>query len=110
MEAWRAEGKLGPYSDGLKGWTGWEEVRSRVYTVEQETDDVTEALSDVREMLQQTNPSGWQTEFASLVQDIVCQDAGWAWEGFWHMILHNIIQVPCQVQLRQLSAAVGRNN
>ena len=62
-----------------------------------QTDDVTEALSDVREMLQQNNPSDWQTEFAGLVQDIVRQDAGWAWEGFWHMILHNITQVPCQV-------------
>ncbi|KAI3625711.1 hypothetical protein CBS9595_001072 [Malassezia furfur] len=162
MEAWRADGKLGPYSDGLEGWTGWEEVRSRVYTVEQElnhnwcnsvnlismyeameheTDDVTEALSDVREMLQQNNPSDWQTEFAGLVQDIVRQDAGWAWEGFWHMILHNITQsiyrpsedfvyarirtlisrfshreeaawLPASVttELRQLSAAVGRNN
>ena len=47
-----------------------------------QTDDVTEALSDVREMLQQNNPSDWQGEFASLVQDIVRQDAGWAWEGF----------------------------
>ena len=77
----------------MKPWS----TRYGAGTLLRQTDDVTEALSDVREMLQQNNPSDWQGEFASLVQDIVRQDAGWAWEVFWHMILHNITQVPCQV-------------
>ena len=61
MEARRAAGKLGPYSEGREGWTGWEEVRSRVYTVEQE----------VRDFLTQPGqtifvPSNWYHEVENL--------------------------------------------
>lgn len=61
MEARRAAEKLGSYSEGREGWTGWEEVRSRVYTVEQE----------VRVLLTQPGqtifvPSNWYHEVENL--------------------------------------------
>ncbi|WFD21594.1 hypothetical protein MEQU1_000249 [Malassezia equina] len=83
MEQLYARGELGPFQEGKRGWPGWQSVRTRMYVVEQEMDDVTNALSDVRDMLQ--GKDGWESEFAALVQHVVQQDAGWAWEGFWRM-------------------------
>ena len=130
MERRRAAGTLGHYQDGYEGWPGWEDVRVRVYTVEQapgqtlfvpsnwyhevenltdcisvrcartlltqlnhnwcnavnllsmyvamedESDDVAAALSDVRELLQAQN--AWEYEFTRITQQVVEQDAGWA--------------------------------
>lgn len=60
-------------------------------------DDVTAALSDVRDMLH--GQSGWESEFTALVQQVVQQDAGWAWEGFWRMVHHNVKHPSCDVCL-----------
>lgn len=73
-----------------------------------QTDDVIAALDDVREMLLAANPHGWREEFARLVQDIVRQDAGWAWDGFWHMVLYNIEHQPCDVRLVALKQPIYR--
>lgn len=43
MEARRAAGRLGHYRDGRDGWPGWDDVRLRVYTVEQEVRPPTDA-------------------------------------------------------------------
>ena len=150
MERRRAAGTLGHYQDGYEGWPGWEDVRVRVYTVEQapgqtlfvpsnwyhevenltdcisvrcartlltqlnhnwwnavnllsmyvamedESDDVAAALSDVRELLQAQN--AWEYEFTRITQQVVEQDAGWAWAGFWRMVLHNLQRPPCDVR------------
>lgn len=150
MERRRAAGTLGHYQDGYEGWPGWEDVRLRVYTVEQapgqtlfvpsnwyhevenltdcisvrcartlltqlnhnwcnavnllsmyvamedESDDVAAALSDVRELLQAQN--AWEYEFTRITQQVVEQDAGWAWAGFWRMVLHNLQRPPCDVR------------
>ena len=150
MERRRAAGTLGHYQDGYEGWPGWEDVRVRVYTVEQapgqtlfvpsnwyhevenltdcisvrcartlltqlnhnwcnavnllsmyvamedESDDVAAALSDVRELLQAQN--AWEYEFTRITQQVVEQDAGGAWAGFWRMGLHNLQRPPCDVR------------
>lgn len=49
-------------------------------------------------MLRTSNPTDWEPEFVRLVQDIVQQDAGWAWDGFWHMVLHNVQHPSCAVR------------
>lgn len=40
---------------------------------------------------------GWESEFTALVQQVVQQDAGWAWDGFWRMVLHNLQHPSCDV-------------
>ncbi|WFC97977.1 palmitoyl-CoA hydrolase [Malassezia yamatoensis] len=109
MEDKYAADRLGPYRDGYDGWPGWQDVRARVYTLEQETDDAANALRDVRDMLYESNRDSWQMEFTQLVQDIVLKNAGWAWEGFWRMILHNLEQPPCKPSHRSPSTFVYGN-
>ncbi|WFD18291.1 hypothetical protein MCAP1_000490 [Malassezia caprae] len=120
MERRYAQGELGPFQDGKQGWPGWRLVRTRMYVVDQElnhnwcnsvnltsmytsmeeeTDDVAAALSDVRGMMQ--GQRGWEAEFAALVQQVVQQDAGWAWEGFWRMVHHNVTQPSCDAWYEQ---------
>lgn len=62
--------------------------------MEEETDDVTESLSDVRAML----PDQSQREFTAIVQHVVEQDAGWAWAGFWEMVHRNLVSPSCEVR------------
>lgn len=64
-------------------------------------DDVAAALDDVRDMLKsQSMDASWQAEFAAIVQDVVKEDAGWAWEGFWRMVEHNLEHPACDESCR----------
>ena len=83
-------------------WCNTYNLRSMYESMEDEIDDVTAALEDVRDMLQSQPPSerAWQAEFVAIVQDVVRQDAGWAWDGFWRMVHHNVVHPPCHANFR----------
>ncbi|WFD07764.1 hypothetical protein MVES1_003135 [Malassezia vespertilionis] len=87
-------------------WCNAVNLVSMYNAMEQETDNVAEALVDVRDMMQDANPSAWQQDFVQVVQDVVHQDAGWAWDAFWRMVLHNLQTPPCAPSLRPPAAFV----
>ncbi|KAK0541036.1 hypothetical protein OC835_000356 [Tilletia horrida] len=67
-------------------------------------EDVEASLEDVRSMLQERDIStslssspDWQREWVGIVQQVARQDAGWAWEGFWDMVEHNLRSPPTEV-------------
>ena len=60
-------------------------------------EDVAQALDDVRAML--AGQPAWQREFTHLVQQVVEQDAGWAWHGFWAMVVDALRRPPCDVRM-----------
>ena len=68
-----------------------------------QVDDVEHALEDVRDVLRSQHPNtdAWQLEFTAIVQDVVRQDAGWAWHGFWQMIEYNLAHPPCSAAYRE---------
>ena len=70
--------------------------------MEDETDDVVEALSDVRELLSENA----EREFCAIVQRVVKHNSGWAWGGFWDMIHKNLVDPPCDASLRPPDARV----
>jgi len=62
-----------------------------------EVADVEEALSDVREMMEESwkpegpeQSDGWQEEWVAVVQDVLKKNAGWGWFEFWSMVLHAV--------------------
>ena len=69
---------------------------------------VEESLCDVRDMLASAPPTAthgagndaWKREFYALVQDVAVQDAGWAWAGFWNMVLRNLEHPATSEELR----------
>lgn len=80
-----------------RNWCNSVNLPSLYQAITVELDHVEESLCDVKEILQQ-NPSGeggeeWKREFYELVQDVAVKDAGWAWKGFWEMVLRNL-QLP----------------
>ena len=77
-------------------WCNAVNLLSMYVAMEDESDDVAAALSDVRELLQAQN--AWEYEFTRITQQVVEQDAGWAWAGFWRMVLHNLQRPPCDVR------------
>ena len=83
-------------------WCNAYNLRSMYESMEHEVDDVTAALEDVRDMLQSqpANQCPWQAEFVAIVQDVVREDAGWAWDGFWRMVYHNVVHPPCDAMFR----------
>lgn len=81
----------------------------------EEVHDVEKALCDVRTMLQEqqktlaaapdqeppTAPAPpWQAEWTEVVQQVAAANAGWAWRGFWTMVLRNLECPPCPVRGR----------
>ena len=69
-------------------------------------EDVAAALDDVRDMLKsQSRDASWQAEFTAIVQDVVKEDAGWAWDGFWRMVEHNLMHPACRDECRASNTA-----
>lgn len=52
---------------------------------------VEESISDVKELLQQRKPDVWEEEWETAVQDLLRQDAGWGYVGYF--IIHNSLFV-----------------
>lgn len=73
-----------------RNWCNSVNLPSMYTAIVEELDHAEEALCDVRDMLSQQKGEEWKREFYGLVQDVAVQDAGWAWKGFWEMILHNL--------------------
>jgi len=73
-----------------------------------QVDDVEHALEDVRDVLRSQHPNtdAWQSEFTAIVQDVVRQDAGWSWHGFWQMIEYNLAHPPCSAAYRESDVLV----
>lgn len=79
----------------------------------EEVQNVEEALCDVRDMIQDQHiatvktaapeslQSTWQVEWTETVQRVASANAGWAWHGFWKMILRNLREPPCGVSARK---------
>ena len=86
-------------------WCNSVNLLSMYDAMEQETDDVAEALSDVRAMLQETDEA-WRTEFTRTVQFVVQQDSGWAWDGFWRMVQRNLVHASCTPDLHPPDAFI----
>ena len=81
-------------------WCNSCNIQSMYNSICEEVKKTEEAISDVQEMMQTSNPFEWQTEWTETVQNIVAANAGWAWKGFWSMILHNLENPPCEVSDR----------
>ncbi|ETS63599.1 hypothetical protein PaG_01898 [Moesziomyces aphidis] len=79
-----------------RNWCNAVNVPSLYRSIEAELEHVERSLCDVHEMLQSNNTQGeeWRKEFYTLVQDVAVQDAGWAWDGFWKMVLRNLRNPP----------------
>ncbi len=76
-----------------RNWCNSVNVPSLYQSIVEELEHVEESLCDVRDMLSDNHEGeedGWKREFYELVQDVAVKDAGWAWAGFWDMILHNL--------------------
>lgn len=67
----------------------------------QEIEQVEEALIDVKEMIKANNTttSDWMLEWTQTVQQILITNSGWGWEGFWEMIEYNLYHPACPVSV-----------
>lgn len=81
-------------------WCNSSNIRSMYKSMCEEVTKTEEAIWDVQKMMQESNPLNWQIEWTQTVQNIVAANAGWAWEGFWSMVLHNLEIPPCDVSDR----------
>uniref|UniRef100_V5EWL0 JmjC domain-containing protein n=1 Tax=Kalmanozyma brasiliensis (strain GHG001) TaxID=1365824 RepID=V5EWL0_KALBG len=91
-----------------RNWCNSVNLPSMYRAIVVELDHAEEALCDVRDMLQQSSRKGkeeWKKEFYGLVQDVAVKDAGWAWKGFWEMVLHNLKHPATAQALRPDGAA-----
>ncbi|MCO5565541.1 hypothetical protein L7F22_019215 [Adiantum nelumboides] len=81
-------------------WCNSCNIQSMYKSMCEEVEKTEEAISDVQTMLQDdasaANSLEWQFEWTKIVQNIVAMNAGWAWEGFWSMILHNLENPPAR--------------
>ncbi|SPO20933.1 uncharacterized protein UTRI_00410 [Ustilago trichophora] len=77
-----------------RNWCNSVNLPSLYQSIVDELQHVEENLCDVKEMLSSNSSSGtgegWKEEFYRLVQDVAIQDAGWAWAGFWDMVVYNL--------------------
>ncbi|KAK0530401.1 hypothetical protein OC834_003333 [Tilletia horrida] len=85
-------------------WCNSYNLESMYDSMVEEVEDVEASLEDVRSMLQERDIStsvssspDWQREWVGIVQQVARQDAGWAWEGFWDMVEHNLRSPPTEV-------------
>ncbi|PWN37566.1 Clavaminate synthase-like protein [Meira miltonrushii] len=78
-------------------WCNSCNIKSMYKSMCEEVEKTEEAISDVRQMMQESDPLKWQIEWTETVQRIVAANAGWAWEGFWDMVLQNLENPPCEV-------------
>lgn len=85
-----------------RNWCNAVNVPSLYKSIQAELDHVEQSLCDVREMLSNNTSQGeeWKQDFYKLVQDVAVQDAGWAWHGFWKMVLRNLQTPPADSQCR----------
>jgi hypothetical protein len=68
----------------------------------EEVTHVEQALSDVKEMIQEQyrqsdDELDWQTEWTEAVQKVLRTNSGWDWQDFWEMVEHNLRHPPCAV-------------
>ncbi|SPO20018.1 uncharacterized protein UTRI_00410_B [Ustilago trichophora] len=77
-----------------RNWCNSVNLPSLYQSIVDELQHVEESLCDVKEMLSSNDSSatgeGWKEEFFTLIQDVAVQDAGWAWAGFWDMVVYNL--------------------
>lgn len=73
-----------------RNWCNAVNIPSLYRSIVAELAHVQDSLCDVRDMLAIHSPNNCNREFYALVQDVAIKDAGWAWAGFWSMLLHNL--------------------
>ena len=73
-----------------RNWCNSANLPSLYRSIVDELRHVEHSLCDVKEMLSEAGRDEWKAEFYALVQDVAVKDAGWAWAGFWDMVLHNL--------------------
>jgi len=88
-------------------------------------EDVCEAISDVRQLLQETwekaypasgakataatedNVGDWRIEWLREVDKLLKMDAGWGWEQFFQMISYNICEGHAAAPVRSSISHIG---
>ncbi|CAD6884398.1 unnamed protein product [Tilletia controversa] len=83
-------------------WCNTYNLESMFDSMVEEVEDVEASLEDVRVTLEQgsSKEDEWRTEWVGIVQQVARQDAGWAWSGFWEMVLHNLTVPPTEAQYK----------
>ncbi|TKY90582.1 hypothetical protein EX895_000580 [Sporisorium graminicola] len=90
-----------------RNWCNAVNLPSLYHSIVDELQHVENSLCDVRDMLSASGEGeGWKREFYAVVQDVAVQDAGWAWAGFWEMILHNLTHPATKAELKPADAWV----
>lgn len=78
-------------------WCNSTNIASMYRSMCEEVENVEEALSDVKEMMESQHPKEWQQEWTDTVQQVLETNSGWAWLGFWQMVEYNLGCPPCPV-------------